>query len=101
MICPFCGTELKDGFTTCTGCRAVYRHDLEMEHAGKTLIAWGLIALVVGLGLIGFAVGLGGVAGLIPLLLSLPMLLYAVLYLPIGFYQKWKSKRRVGFYPAN
>lgn len=101
MICPFCGTSVQEGFTTCTGCRAVYRHDIEMERAGKTLTAWGLVTLIVGLGLMIFAVSVGGLSGLFPLLLSLPMLAYGVLYLPFGLYSKWKSKKRVGFYPAS
>lgn len=101
MICPFCGTSVQEGFTTCTGCRAVYRHDIDMERSGKTLIVLGFIALTVGLGLMGFAVSAGGLSGLLPLVMSVPMLLYGVVYLPFGIYSKWKSKKRVGFYPAN
>ena len=98
MICPFCGTDVREGFDTCTGCRAVYRHDVAMERSGNYAILQGLLlGVFAGGGLVLVSAILGGIGMLIPLILGLILSLYSLM-LPVGFYYKWKAKRRVGFY---
>lgn len=48
--CPFCGTDVKDGFDVCRGCGAEYQRPAEVRFKALLFIAGGVAMALFGLG---------------------------------------------------
>ena len=48
MECGFCGTSIKDGYDTCSGCGATYRANEKMLKFGARRVVLGLFSAAFG-----------------------------------------------------